>query len=398
MTIHVESPKVHSEGGVPVTVKGVAQVKIQGKDLASLKSASEMFLDKSEDEIIDIARATLDGHQRSMIASKKIEDIYGERNDFSRSVQQSAQTDLIDMGLTLVSYTVQEISDEEGYLDAVGQKNTVSVRSDARKEVAKAQTFSELKKIDAEHQRLEENMKNEHSIALKRLDFEITEAKYLKEQFENQAKSEKAGDTQLAKMNKEIAEKNMDVILMEKERETELILKKRQLKELEMLEMRNKADCDCERQKALAEAYERKAKAEADQEAEKVLRLATARAETIRLQKQSEAEVLQQRAQAFLKFGNAAKLEMVLAILPRLTAEIAGPITDCKKITSVSQDGSVGFSRITNEIMEVVEKVCESVSNISGQSLAGDEDNDRPGPSVKRKVSNLDRFCCEAVA
>jgi flotillin len=390
MTIHVESPKVHSEGGVPVTVKGVAQVKIQGKDLASLKSASEMFLDKSEDEIIDIAKATLDGHQRSMIASKKIEDIYGERNDFSRSVQQSAQTDLIDMGLTLVSYTVQEISDDEGYLDAVGQKNTVSVQSEARKEVAKAKNFSDLKKIDAEHSRQEEQLKNEHFIALKRLDFEIAVAKYDKERYENEAKSAKAGDIQKARMDKEIAEKTMDVKLMEVERETELVLKERQLKELKMLEMKNRADLECEKAKAMAEAYERKAKAEANQTAEKILKKAQAESESIRLQKQSEAEVLQQRAQAFMQFGKAAKLEMVLAILPQLTAEVAGPITEnCKKITSVSQDGSVGFSKITSEIIEVVEKVCESVSNISGQSLTGDEDNDRPGPGVKRKVSLL---------
>lgn len=393
MTINVESPKVHSEGGVPVTVKGVAQVKIQGKDLASLRAASEMFLDKTEEEIMDIAKATLDGHQRSMIACKKIEDIYGERHEFSRSVQQSAQTDLIDMGLTLVSYTVQDISDDEGYLDAVGQKNTVAVRSDARKEVAKAKTFSDIKNLDSEHTRQEGQLKHEHSVALKRLDFEIAEAKYLKDQYENKAKSEKAGEVQLAEMNKLIAKENLGVVLLEKERETDLILKKKELKQLELDDsIKRRADFDCERQTALAEVYKSNAKMEAEQEADRLLRLATARAETVRLEKEAEARVLQERAQAFMQFGNAAKMEMVLAVLPRLTAEIAGPITDCKKITSVSQDGSVGFSRITNEIMEVVERICESVSSISGQAQASDMTNDdtnsdRPGGTSKRKVS-----------
>ena len=391
MTINVESPKVHSEGGVPVTVKGVAQVKIQGKDLASLRAASEMFLDKTEDEIMDIAKATLDGHQRSIIATLKIEDIYTKRKDFSKNVQQSAQNDLIDMGLTLVSYTVQDITDEEGYLDALGQEKTVAVKSEARKEVAKANSSSDVQNLDTEHTRQEAQLKHEHSIALKRLDFEIAKAKHLKEFFENKAKSEKAGDLQLAEMNKQIAREQLDVALLEKEKETDLILKKKQLKELELSDtIEMKADYECERECQIAIAMEAKEKARAEMEAESILRLAKARAEMIRLQKEADAEVLQQRAQAFMQFGNAAKLEMVLAMLPRLTAEIAGPITDCKKITSVSQDGSVGFSRITSEIMEVVEQIFDSVSTISGQSLAlkqANDDDDRPGSS-KRKSSS----------
>lgn len=388
MTLNVESPKVYSEGGVPVTVKGVAQVKIQGKDLASLRAASEMFLDKTEEEIMDIAKATLDGHQRSMIASMKIEDIYKSRHEFSKNVQQSAQTDLIDMGLTLVSYTVQDISDDEGYLDALGQEKTVAVRSEARKEVAIAKSFSECKNIDLEQDKREREIQYEQTIALKQLDFEILQAKYLKEHFENQAKSEKAGDLQLAEMNKRIAEEELKVLLLEKEKETELILKKKELKRLELInKVERKADYDCDRERELAKAYEEKTKAEASMEAEKIRKLAKANSEIIRLQKDAEAEVLHERAQAFLQFGEAAKLEMVLAILPRLTAEIAGPITDCKKITSVSQDGGVGFSRITNEILEVVEQICDSVGNITGKTISHSDGNDGPAGPSQRKVS-----------
>lgn len=388
MTLNVESPKVYSEGGVPVTVRGVAQVKIQGKDLASLRAASEMFLDKTEEEVMDIAKATLDGHQRSMIASMKIEEIYKSRHEFSKNVQQSAQTDLIDMGLTLVSYTVHDISDNEGYLDALGQEKTVTVKSEARKEVAEAKSTSELKNLEIEENKRETELRYEQSVALKQLDFDLLQAEHLKHKFENQAKSERAGDLQLAEMNKRILEEEQKVVLLEKQKETELMLKKKQLKELELSNrVERKADFECDREKVLAKAYEEKTKIEAAAEADKIKRLAKARAETIKLQKEAEAEVLRERAQAFMQFGNAAKLEMVLAILPRLTAEIAGPITDCKKITSVSQDGSVGFSRITNEILEVVEQLCDSVGNMTGQSTSRGNDDDSGGPStIVRKV------------
>lgn len=377
MTLNVESSKVYSDGGVPVTVKGVAQVKIQGKDLASLRAASEMFLDKTEDEVREIAKATLDGHQRSMIASMKIEDIYKNRHEFSKNVQQSTQTDLIDMGLTLVSYTVQDISDDEGYLDALGQEKTVAVRSEARREIAIANNFSNCKNIDTEQDKMEKEIRFNHQITLKQLEFETAQAGYLKKHYENQAKSEKAGDLKLAEMNKRIAYEELQVVLLEKEKEKELFIKKKDLKALELrnkIEM--KADFDCIREEQLAKAYKDKAMAEAKNEAEKIMKLAEARAYVIKQQKEADAEVLNQRAEAFKKFGNAAKLEMVLAILPRITAEIAGPITECKKITSVSQDGSVGFSRVTNEILEVVEQICSSVSNISAQSITSNSNNE----------------------
>lgn len=392
MTLNVESPKVYSEGGVPVTVKGVAQVKIQGKDLASLRAASEMFLDKTEDEVMEIAKATLDGHQRSMIASMKIEDIYRNRHEFSKNVQQSAQTDLIDMGLTLVSYTVQDISDDEGYLKALGQDKTVAVQSEARKEVAIANSFADCKKLDNEQEKEEKGLQYAQTIALKQLDFQISEAKYLKEHFENQAKSEKAGDLQLAEMNKRIADEQMKVVLLEKEKETELILKKKELRELELRgTVERKADYECGREAALAKAYEEKSKKYAKAEADKIRKLAEVRAEIITKQKIADAEVLQKRAQAFMQYGNAAKLEMVLAMMPRLTAEIAGTLADSEKlkITSVSQDGSVGFSRITNEILEVVEQLCDSIGHISGQSITrgnnnNNDDSGAPGPSVRK--------------
>lgn len=394
MTLNVESQKVYSDGGVAITLKGVAQVKIQGINLASLRAASEMFLDKTEDEIMEIAKATLDGHQRSMIASMKVEDIYKSRHEFAKNVQQSAQNDLIDMGLTLVSYTVQDISDEEGYLDALGQDKTVAVRSEARKEIAIAKTFAETKNMDTEQDKKEKQIHYEETIKMKQLEFEVAQARYLKEHFQNQAKSEKAGDLQLAEMNKRIASEELKVAEMEKAKEAELILKKKELKELELADtIQKKADFESKREIELAKAHEEKTKAEALAEADKIKKLAIARAQVIREQKDADAEVLRERAQAFMQFGNAAKLEMVLAILPRLTAEIAGPVTECKKITSVSQDGSVGFSRVTNEILEIVEQICDSVGNITGQSLntiqsnnGNNDDPNAPGPSL-RKVS-----------
>lgn len=373
MTLNVESPKVYSKGGVPVTVKGVAQVKIQGKDLASLRAASEMFLDKTEDEIKDIAKATLDGHQRSMIASMDIETIYKDRKAFSKNVHQSAQSDLIDMGLTLVSYTVQDITDDEGYLDALGQTQTVKVRTEARTDIAKSKALADKQNIDTDMAKREKEIEFEQAAAIKQAEFELALAQYTKDQFANKAKSDKAGDLQVATINKLIASEQLKTKLLEKTKETELMTSMRDLKQLELANtVKSKADFECEREKALARAFEQRTVAEARAEAERIEKMAAAKADVIRLQKETDAAVLLQRADAFKEYGNAAKMQMVLAILPKLTSEIAGPIANCNKITSVSQDGSVGFSRVSGEVLEVVESILGSVVNMTQVSQRDD--------------------------
>lgn len=381
---------MYSLEGVPVTVRGVAQVKIQGKDLVSLRAASEMFLDKTEDEIMDIAKATLDGHQRSMIAKTSIAVMHTQRKEFSQSVHQDAQSDLIDMGLTLISYTVQNISDDEGFLRALGENQTVPIKSEVRKEIAKFKAETERRNLETEQSRRMEEIRKENEIELKRLEFDKNVAEYMKSELKNKAISEKAGDLRAAEINLQIAEKELEVMLIEKEKEMEMIKKKKELKQLELNDqITTMADFKCAREQQLSVAFKEKAQASARAEAERIRKLASAKADVIRQQKEAEAEVLRQQAQAFMQFGNAAKLEMVLAMLPRLTAEVAGPIADCKKITSVSQDGSVGFSRITNEILEVVEQICNSVGNITGQSLIGGNNGDDPNAagSSGRRVS-----------
>lgn len=399
MTLNVESTKVYSLEGVPVTVKGVAQVKIQGNNLDLLRSASEMFLDKREDEIMDIAKATVDGHQRSIIAAKPIEKIYKERKEFSECVQKSAQTDLCEMGLTLVSYTVQNISDDEGYLDALGQVQTVNVKSEARKKVAVYKSETETKNLEVELEKKKKEIDYEQSLALKRLDFEQAQAQYLRAHFENQARSEKAGDLKVAEINLNIVKEELNVLHLEKKKETELMVQRKELKGLELIDqVQKKAEFECDREIRLSEANLAKKKAEADAEAAKLLRLGEARAEVVRQEREAEAQVLRDRAEAFAQYGDAAKLEMVLAILPRLTAEIAGPITNCKKITSVSQDGSAGPSRITADVVVITQQLIESVGINTGQlgqsnsSTRGNNNNsdndDQNSSTTRRRVSS----------
>lgn len=150
MTLVIESPRVYSQQGVPISVTGIAQVKIQGGNADMLRAACEQFLGKTEEEIMDVAKQTLEGHQRAIMASMTVEDIYKNRKKFSKKVFEVASSDLVDMGFTVISYTIKDISDEEGYLKALGEARTAEVKRDARigEAVAKKESMEEEAKAE----------------------------------------------------------------------------------------------------------------------------------------------------------------------------------------------------------------------------------------------------------
>lgn len=78
-----------------------------------LLAACEQFLGKPESEIQHIALVTLEGHQRAIMGSMTVEEIYKDRKKFSKTVFEVASSDLVNMGITVVSYTLKDIRDEE---------------------------------------------------------------------------------------------------------------------------------------------------------------------------------------------------------------------------------------------------------------------------------------------
>src|SRR6185436_8200039 len=120
MTIDVQTPEVYTSKGVPVKVDGVAQVKVKGDDI-SIATAAEQFLSKGREDIRNIATQTLEGHLRAILGTMTVEDIYQNRDQFASKVQEVAAGDMANMGLQIVSFTIRDIRDGQGYLEALGK-------------------------------------------------------------------------------------------------------------------------------------------------------------------------------------------------------------------------------------------------------------------------------------
>ena len=82
ITIVIQSPKVYTAQGVPISVTGVAQVKISSHD-ELLANAIEQFGNKDDEEIANITRETLEGHQRAIMGTMTVEEIFRDRKTFS---------------------------------------------------------------------------------------------------------------------------------------------------------------------------------------------------------------------------------------------------------------------------------------------------------------------------
>src|SRR5262249_17655995 len=130
MTLDFTTPEVYTKPGVPVIIDSVAQVKIRG-DEQSIRTAAEQFLGKSVQEIKQIALQTVEGHLRAIIGTLSVEEIYRNRDQFSSSVQEVAVGDLANMGLQIVSFTLRDIRDNHGYLEALGKPRMAEVKRDA---------------------------------------------------------------------------------------------------------------------------------------------------------------------------------------------------------------------------------------------------------------------------
>jgi len=136
----------YSKGGIPLSVEAIANVKIDSTE-PTFGNAVERFLDKPLTEIHKIAKDTLEGNLRGVLAMLTPEEVNEDRLKFAQSLIEEADNDLKQMGLQLDTLKIQNVSDEAGYLDSIGRKKTAEVLATARK--AEAERAAEAEETEA---------------------------------------------------------------------------------------------------------------------------------------------------------------------------------------------------------------------------------------------------------
>lgn len=144
----------YSKGNVPLAVQAVANVKIASAPEAVFNNAVERLLGKGQDEIERLARETLTGNLRGVLAKLTPEEVNEDRLGFARHLSEEADHDLKKLGLQLDVLKIQHVSDKVGYLQAIGERATAEALRDA--EIAKASAIAETRQKQAEAMQLAE--------------------------------------------------------------------------------------------------------------------------------------------------------------------------------------------------------------------------------------------------
>jgi flotillin len=171
ITLDVAVHNVLSSNAVPITVDGIAQIKI-GSDDTSIATAAEQLLDKTPEEIQYVAIQTLQGHLRAIIGLMTVEEVYKDREAFAQRVLEVAVDDLAGMGLQIVSFAIKEISDEKGYLEALGRPEIAAKLRDARR--AEAQADQEATEKEQEAEKEKAGYTKEANVAKAKYDAEVS--------------------------------------------------------------------------------------------------------------------------------------------------------------------------------------------------------------------------------
>jgi len=393
MTIDVKTPEVYTVMGVPVIVDGVAQIKIKSDDV-SIATAVEQFLSKGSDEIARIAQQTLEGHLRAIMGAMTVEDIYKNRDAFAQRVQDIAATDLANMGLAIISFTIRDVRDNEGYLDALGKKRTAEVKRDATIGEAEASRDATIKSAGFRQEGETAKFEAETKIAESNRDYEIQVANYTRDVNTQKAEADLAYDLQKNVTLRQVREQEVEVEIVEKHKRIELeqLEIQRKQKELEATiqrpadarkyEVERVAEAERFRLENVAEGESRSRKLTGFAQAEVVQAQGEAEAEAAKARGLAEAEVIRQRglseaagsmekARAWQEYNEAAIAQLLIEKLPDIARAIAEPMSRIEKITIVGTGGGTGTgaSKITQDIGQVLAELPPVVEALSGVDL-----------------------------
>lgn len=378
MTLEIRTPEFFTKFGVPIVVDAIAQIKVRSDEPAALATAAEMFLSKTAREMNEIAHQMMQGHLRAVISTLPFEEIHANPEAFAQNVQRLTAADLAHMGIEVVSFTIREVRDPSGYLQALGRPQLADVQKNASVGEANAARDAGIGRAHAEREASVTAAQARQASDLARIEAELAVAA---------AQADK--DRRVHDLSSTVAEAKADSdlaydvasvraqmkVLVERQKMQELEVRSKELElaatiakpaEAERRRVETIAEAERTRARILAEAEAESARlrgrAEADMirergaaEAERAQQLALAEAAGLRAKLEAEAEGMMRKAEAWQRYNSAALGQLWIEKLPEVAAAVAAPLAKIDRIVLVGQGGEgAGLDRITRGITDVI--------------------------------------------
>lgn len=207
--IPLEVKQIPTQGGVMIDARGTATVVI-GTDTSSLITAARNFEGKKEEQINQIARENLEGQLRSILGTLTVEELIGDRKKLNEGVLEGAESELLKLGLRISILTIQDITDDVGYIKSLGKKRTAEVQRDATIGEAQAQSAAKIAASNATKEAETVAAQNDIKVAeaKKTRDVQIAQFKAMTER--EQATAAQAGSIAAAEADRIVRQRRVE--------------------------------------------------------------------------------------------------------------------------------------------------------------------------------------------
>ena len=367
---------------INVRVDSTVAVRV-GRSDEMIALAAQNFLNINRDTIGAKINDLLEGNVREIVGQMKLTEMVSDRKAFSDKVQANVVPDLAKFGLELVSFNVQNFSDEGGVIDNLGIDNVEQIRKGAA--IAKSNAQREIAVAEAENDKAanDAKVKAATEIAKKQTEFAVEKAAMQEQADTAQAKADaaKAIEAEHQRKEHEIAVANANLARQEKEielKEREVAITERKLE----AEIKKKADADkyaaqqvadakayAAQKAAEADLYEREklaeaARIEAEKKAAADLALATAEAEA----KKALAAAIKAQGEAEAAAEQAKGLAEAEAIRAKAEAEAKGML---EKAEALKQYGDAAKQQMELDAVKVLYEQLPAIAEAIGKGYAG---------------------------
>jgi flotillin len=397
---------LYTSQGVAVNVEAVTQIKVRSDD-ASITTAAEQFLSKSQQDRENLIRLVMEGHLRGIVGQLTVEDLVKDPENVGSKMLKTVTPDMDKMGLEVISFTIKDVRDSNDYISNMGrpqiaqirkqadiaaalaQRDTQIQQANATREAAVAKSAADQERVKAEAESLGFQAESQRNLALKKAAFDAEVKK-------QQATADKSYDIQANVTQQQVIAEAVKVTEVEKNaqiRVQEAEIKRRELelqatvqKAAEAERRRVETVAEAERQRLIleaqgqADASKTRGFGDADanrarglSDAEVIRARGLAEAEVIRAKGEAEADAMKVKAAAFHEYNQAAVLDKLLTGMPEIVRAIAEPLSKVDKVTIVSTGSDnghgMGASRITGDVMNMVAQVPALFELLSGTRI-----------------------------
>jgi len=366
MTLNPVCDNVETKQGVPLTVTGVAQVKIM-KEEKFLEIAAEQFLGKKEDEITETILQTLEGHLRAILGTLTVEEVYKDRDMFANLVRDIAKPDVGKMGIEILSFTIKDVFDNVDYLASLGKSQTAAVKRDAEIGVAQANRDAGIREAECEKSAMDIKYSTDTKIEDNSRAFKLQKANFDKEVNTAKAEAQLAYELQAAKIQQRIRNEEIQIQVVERRKQIEIEEQEIKRKEKELTAtVKLPSEAEAYKVQTVAEGNRTRVVESAKADGEKIRLIGGAEARAVEAVGRAEAESMRLKASAYKQYGDAAVMSLVLEALPSIAAEVAAPLAKTDEIVLIG-----GGNNTTNEINKLVGTLPPAIQALTGVDITG---------------------------